>query len=348
MIQKILLSSFFILSSFSIFAQDVPQEQRTLITKVTASWCPPCGGWAWTMFEDMIADNEEKAVLLAAHYSGNLITPAAENMAQNFGAVYQPIFFLGNENQNVSSSTAAAKRTTIKEMVDANFLETPIANAGMNATLDGNNLSVQTKAKFFQAAEGEYYLGVYVVENELVGYQASRGNDAVHEKVIRASMTSDVFGNLLMNGTIAADTEFDQTFEMTLDDTWNTEHLEIVSILWKKEGDKFEFVNTNLTSEFGATTSNVNVLLQNVEMAIQPNVVSTQSVISIDLEKDLRAATLSIFDLNGKKVAEVFSGNLTASNTTFTINKNSVPSAGMYFLVLEAEQKVLTQKVIFE
>ena len=67
---------FFALSFSNIHAQDVPEVQRTLLTKVTATWCPSCGSWGWSFFEDIIEDNTGKATFMGAHHSGNLVSSA--------------------------------------------------------------------------------------------------------------------------------------------------------------------------------------------------------------------------------------------------------------------------------
>ena len=49
-----------LVSSLTIgFSQDVPEVQQSLITKITATWCPSCGGWGWTFFENILADNDD-------------------------------------------------------------------------------------------------------------------------------------------------------------------------------------------------------------------------------------------------------------------------------------------------
>lgn len=73
-------------------AQQVEEVQRTLITKRTASWCINCGTWGWTLFDGLVADNEDKSVLIAAHYDGDLENAAAEEITDNFGGFYQPRF----------------------------------------------------------------------------------------------------------------------------------------------------------------------------------------------------------------------------------------------------------------
>ena len=106
----------FILLIFSVFsivlqAQEitVPQTQRPLITKRTASWCPNCGGWGWTFFRNVMDDNNGKAVFFANHYDGIHTSPTTLALATNFGGVSQPLFFLNNTNQSVSSGSTATQ-----------------------------------------------------------------------------------------------------------------------------------------------------------------------------------------------------------------------------------------------
>lgn len=345
--KKIFLQlAFILLFSNSFFAQDVPEVQRPLVTKIAATWCPPCGGWGWTFFENLVIDNEEKATLIVAHHSGDLVTPAGDAFSTNFNSPYQPYFYVYNDDVGTSSSNAAAKRIEVKDMVDVEAAKSPVANAGMILFLTGNQLVIDTKTKFFQAASGEYYIGVYAVEDEVINDQAGQGDNAVHEKVLRGSLTGTTFGALLMNGDIAVGGEFTNQFSTELDATWDLDHLEIVTIIWKKEGDTYVAINTNLSSDF-VSVGNVNVLLENASMEILPNVTSSQAIIKIDLEKELQDATIELFDLDGKKITDIFQGKLSNGNTQFTIERNSVATQGMYFVVLKSEGKVMTKRVVF-
>ncbi|MFK7771322.1 MAG: Omp28-related outer membrane protein [Saprospiraceae bacterium] len=344
--KKIFLQLIFIfLFLNSFFAQDVPEVQRPLVTKIAATWCPPCGGWGWDFFENLVSDNEAKATMIVAHHDGQLVTAAGDAFSSNFNSPYQPYFYVYNDDVGASSSNATTKRTEVKDMVDVEAAKSPVANAGMNLFLTGGQLVIDTKTKFFQEASGEYYIGVYAVEDEVVNYQAGIGNNAVHEKVLRGSLTGETFGALLMDGDIAAGGEFTNSFTTGYDD-WNLDHLEIVTIIWKKEGDTYVAINTNLSTDF-ITVSNVNIVLQNASMEILPNVISSQATINIDLEKELQNATIELFDLDGKKVTDVFQGKLPTGNSTFTIERESVATQGMYFVVLKSEGKVMTKRIIF-
>ena len=346
--KKIFLQlAFIFLFSNSFFAQEVPEVQRPLITKIAATWCPPCGGWGWDFFEDLVIDNEAKATMIVAHHDGQLVTAAGDAFSSNFNSPYQPYFYVYNDDVGANSSNGATKRTEVKDMVDVEAAKSPVANAGMYLWLSGNNnLTIDTKTKFFQAASGEYYIGVYAVEDEVINFQQGQGDNAVHEKILRGSLTSEIFGEFLMSGDISVGSEFLNSFSFQLDDTWNLNHLEIVTIIWKKEGNTYVAINTNLSSDF-ITVGNVNILLQNASMEILPNVTSSQAIVNIDLEKELENATIELFDLDGKKITDIFQGKLKNGNSQFTIERNSVAVQGMYFVVLKSNQKVITKKVIF-
>jgi hypothetical protein len=341
------LSILIVLFSGSLIAQIVPEVQRPLVTKIAATWCPPCGGWGWTFFENLVIDNEDKATLIVAHHSGDLICPSGAEFSENFNTPYQPYFYVYNDDLGVSSSNATSKRTAVKDLIDAESVKMPIVNAGMNLLLAGDELVVETKTKFFQDASGEYYLGVYAVENEVINNQSGQGNNAVHEKVLRGRISDEIFGDFISSGDVSANSEFDQAFSIILDNGWDLSHLEIITIVWEKEGDKFVAINTNLSTDFIITVGNENVLLENASMEILPNVTSNQAVVNIDLTKELKNATIELFDLDGKKVADIFQGRLSRGNSKFEIERNLVPVQGMYLVVLKSDQKVVTKKIIF-
>ena len=348
--KKLLLFSLLFIFSLQMFAQ-VPQEQRSLITKVSATWCPPCGGWAWDMFEELIEDNQDDAILIVAHYSGDLFNPAADEIAANVNAAFQPSFFLNTEHQSITSSNASSKRTIIKDAVTASSLEMPVANMSIDVLFEPvtRQLQIATTTKFFQEATGEYYIASYFVENGVVNAQAGRGADAIHEKILRGAITDETFGELIADGTIAADSEFSHSnIDFDLNADWDIEHLEFVSVIWKKVNDQYEFVNANITTEWALTVSSDDVNEFVSSMNVQPTVASTMTTVSIDLDQEIQNATLELYDFSGKKVNEIFQGRIGIGNSTFTIEKSNGMTNGMYLVVLQTEEGVLTRKVIFE
>ena len=334
-----------------ISAQDVPEIQRPLITKVAATWCPPCGGWGWDFFADINADNQNKATLIKAHHSNSqLASPLSEDIADNFNAPYQPYFYFNTQDMEVSSGNADDKRTEFQNMVNQASQMSPVANTGMEPYLEANNIDlvVPTKTRFFQEATGEFYLGVYIVEDDVVNFQQGQGSNAVHKKILRGAVTSGSFGELLMNGTVAAGTEFLESYSISLDPSWEVQNLEVITIIWEKDGDQYVPVNTNWTNDIPALTAVKDIVLETVQLDVVPTVVNAYSTLFINADKTMNNAQINLIDLNGKKVSTVFNGTIIEGETTITLERSAIITKGLYYVVLQAEDKVLTKPIIIE
>ena len=339
----LLIAALFVLKAA---AQQVEAVQRTLITKRTATWCSNCGSWGWTLFEGLIEDNEDKAVLMAAHYSGVLENAAAEEITDNFGGFYQPRFFNNETDINASSSSIATKRSEVKAAVAAAFNTTPIANVGFAPTFSNNLLSVEAKVKFFQQASGEYYLGIYLLEDNVIEYQASIGNNANHKRVFRYSFTDETFGKLITNGSVNAGSEFNLTFGLQIGAVQGHDY-EVAGIIWKKENGKYVPVNTWSATTIGSASAIADVSGIN-RFEITPNITANQATININLHNNLPNASLEIINIHGKIVAKIESGPFAKGLQSFPIDKSIVGANGLYFVRLTDGRKVCTRRVVFQ
>ena len=334
--------------SFGLSAQEVPEVQKSLITKRTATWCSLCGTWGWSFFEGLIEDNADKAVFFAAHFSGELINPTAETIVSNFGGFSQPRFYLGSTDQNVSSGNASTRRTEIQAKVDESFETAPVVNSGINAFEDGETISIDVKTQFFQAAEGEYLVAPYIVEDGVINFQQNQGQAAIHKYILRTSFTENAFGEVVATGNIEAGTTVDQSFSIAIDPAWAFENIEIAVVIWKNNGGDYEFVNVNSTNTFSMPVAVNDIELQDATMLIAPNVATDQAQINITADRTFDEANLILTDLSGRQVAVLSQGTLAAGDHTFELNKAQVNQNGVYFISLVAEGKTLTQKVIFQ
>ena len=328
-------------------AQQVEQKQRTLLIKTAATWCPPCGTWGWDLFEGMIEDNEDKALLIAAHHSGLLENDINNDLFSNFGAVYQPMFFVNETNINASASNASTKRAeTAAAVTDVFENSAPVANVGFTPTFANNKLTVNAKVKFFQAAEGEFYLSMYLMEDGVIEFQQSIGNDAVHKKIVRFGFTGNTFGNLITNGSVDADQEFDMPFELLISEVEGYDY-EVAGIIWKKENDKYIPVNMWSTKNIETTTS-VNEVAGIVDFSLVPNITSDQAVVNINLAHNLKNASLDLIDLNGKVITQLNKDVFVEGRQTFLLDKSLVQNNGLYFVRLTDGKNVSTRKIIFQ
>ncbi len=347
---KKLFTPFFALCLFftlSLQAQEVAQVQKSVITKRTATWCPYCGTWGWELFEGLIEDNSEKAVLIAAHFGGSQLetTTSAEYLA-NLGGAGQPRFFLNNELQSASSSTIPDTRAAIKQQVDANYLLQPLANAGSYSSFDGTTLNIQTRTVFFQQAEGEYYLGVYLIEDGVLNSQAGQSGEVMHHYVMRDAATDNTFGVLLDSGTIPANTEYTHNFSADVSG-YVPENLDVVTIIWRKEGDTYYYVNAWSEDAGNEAPSAVTELPKAIQVRLQTPESGQRYRLQVQSQRPLDEVQISLSDSNGRLLRLLHKGPLPAGESSFEVAQENLPK-GIYFLNLHTAQgENRTLKIVF-
>lgn len=333
-------------------AQEITVEpvQLTLLTKKTATWCPPCGGWAWDTFENLLASNDEKAIVVAAHFSTSndpLYNETAEQMIDAFEFFPgRPAFYT---NMALISGSGEAVETTAADFVNTAYAQTPVAQTGIAATVDFTTdlLTIDTKTEFFQKGNGEYYLAAYLVDKEVIATQAGQGNDAVHKNVLRDELTGSTFGNVLVEGSVAVGTTFEQTFSMDVAADVDLDNMSFMTVIWKKNGDSYEFVNAYKTDEVTeAMPSSTESVFSAGSFQITPNVASHQTTIELVLDKDLNNVNLSLFDLKGQRIETIFSGNQVAGIHRFELDQPA-SAAGIYWVTLRVDGQSFSKKVVF-
>lgn len=347
---KTLLSFLFLVLSLSLGAQqiEVPQIQLSLVTKRTATWCPYCGTWGWTLYENLLSDNSAKAVLMAAHYSGELVNPTSANITSNFGGFGQPLFYLNNENQNVSSGNIDDKRNSIKDKINDAFSTPPTAQTGIILVDNDDQLDVYTKTRFFQNSDGAFYLGVYLIEKSVTNYQSGQGQDAHHKNVLRQALTDSAFGELIVEGFVSAGSDYTFQVSLPLDETYDLENTTIATVIWEKDGSTYKVVNCyfsdNYLDELVATDEEV---LKITDFKVSPNPAIEQAEITLKLDESFDQAELSLIDAQGRTVKTLMAGNIQAGVNRFNIDKAQIPGGGLYFVQFKANQKVVSRKLIF-
>ena len=345
--KKIVLILLAVCFSFFAQAQEVPQTQSSLIIKKTASWCAPCGGWGWELFEHLVEDNNEQAILWANHYSGDLVNETTIGIVSNLVGDGQPRFYL--DNTEISGS-ATAMRSQFSNMVTANAAKTPLANAiATNISTENNQINLTAKSTFFAEADGDFYLNVYIVEDGVINDQAGQGANAVHEKVLRDEMAGHAFGLVLSQGAIAANTSFSTDFSIPIANSWNADNIELSTVIWKKVGNKYEFVNGTETRSLVAALHTPQ--LTGVDMTISPNpATSTNLTISLEFSKPFSGA-LGLYDLDGRLLQSLAGKkelNTISGVHQFGVSLNQTLQPGIYLIRLSDGDGVLTQKVVVQ
>lgn len=353
LVLSVLLLSFL---SFSVIAQiEVPMTQSTLITKIAADWCPPCGGWGWDLFEGILEDNNDKAIVLAAHYSGGLQTDAAKAFATNFGATSQPRFFVNETDVNATSSNSATIRQEIQTTVDANSLLAPVAQTGILATYSENesDFTIQVNSQFFQEAEGDYYQAIYFVKKLVVAPQANQGDEAQHHNLLDEELSSagvNPFGNEMISGSVPADFNFETTLTFSVNDgSFDYENKEVVVIIWKKVDGQYQFVNGNKADFEMNTTIDTKFITQlDQSLSIYPNVIADEFKVNFTTKQSVNQTQITLFNSQGQLIKVLFEGNLTNGQQSLELQRPNNTPAGIYFLRFNTDGGQITRRVVFE
>ena len=336
---------------FSVTAQEVEvsETQLSMITKRTATWCPLCGGWGWTFFEGLVEDNSERALLIAAHYSGDLINQASLDITNNLGGFSQPRYYFNNDDQGANSSNFGTKREEIKTQVNDAYASSPVAQSGIILVDDETELSVYTKTKFFQPASGEYYLSVFLIEKYVNETQAGQNGLVDHPQILRRSLLSTTFGDQIGEGDIAAGTEVELNTTLAIDGTYDLENIQIATVIWEKVDDKYNFVNTFFTSEILEEVVSTNeTQIEGAELKIAPNPVVNQSFVDLNLDRGFEQSELLIFDVLGRKTTSVFNGQLPAGLHRFPVSKESLGSSGLYFVQFRSGNQLISRRLLIQ
>ena len=349
---KKFLFSLLIISTFlELNAQEIsiPETQRYMITKRTATWCPFCGEWGWTLFKGILEDNSEDALVLAAHFSGNLMSQASEDITENFGGGFQPIFYLDNESVGANGGNIEVVRQEIKSQIENSHSIAPVLQSGIHAFYTESHLVVNTRSRFFQDASGEFYMTILAVEKNKVAFQSSVGDNAEHRNVIIRSFTESTFGDMIANGDMIAGTEFDYTGAIGLEELPSLDNLLIATIIWRKESDKFVYINSNVTETFTpeVTSSIENKLEESSYFNVYPSLVTNgQVAMEIKVPQSNSKTQIDITDLNGKLVTTVFQGSLDKGDYIFSFQPNSRLQSGIYTVRVLINQHISVRRFI--
>lgn len=232
----------------------VEKKNMGLVFKFTGTNCYYCGDWGWTMFKDLTTQFHKKDAVCIAAYSQNtfaklLISPIATDFDRRVPVSKGYPTFTGNFVDAWSGgNTFAGMNNVISTNINNHKNADVIVNTGFKTSVEGDEMTVETNTKFFKSAEGDYYLGVYVLENGIVAAQSGPkgGPNAVHDNVLRGGNSS--WGELIATGTIDAEKSFNKTIKIALNSSWKKENLTVFTIIWKKNGTKYDFVNAYIKS----------------------------------------------------------------------------------------------------
>ncbi len=339
--KTIFTSVFLFVLSFGAISQ-VSTDQYSVITKVSADWCTLCGGWAWNAFEDMRDQLADKnAIYVMAHHTGGLSNEVSTAWADNLNHQGQPRFFMNNDLQSINSNNVPTVTTSIGEQID--LLASLGAFAGVqgqgSVTSGSNKLYANVDVEFFSELQGEYFLGVYTVQNNVIANQASQGV-VQQPKLLTGAFTDDWFGVPLTNTTDVQSFEFEidqpQDFSSADGDT------EILSVIWNKlPSGAYVFFNASVNGTINSTSNTIE--LGNALNQMKAGFNGNQLKVKIDAAQKIDDARLIVRNIVGQNVSSKLL-ELNKGDNSVNMDNLEIPG-GLYILTLEAGDQKISQKV---
>lgn len=324
-------------------AQQVSNKNWTLVHERTATWCPFCGTWGWSMKDEIFKNYGDKnLIFMAVHHSGDLLNQTSNEFGNNFAGSGQPIFYMDGDNLNVNSGNISGRIGDIKTAMDFKATQSVFAGVGVDATFNSNTKTLTAKAKveFFETVEGgDYYLGLYLVE-DVFNIQASINGTPLHRNVLRQSLLPATFGKAIKSGAVTKGSVFN--VDASLENVNATrDRMKVVAIIWNKVGSKFIFFNANMvnvgipaSTEFEVDTNNDLIIMQNESQSV---IVDMKNIV---LDQD---AVLNISDISGRLITSQYVSK-NNSNQILTLTGEFKP--GMHIVTLVSDHKRISKKIV--
>ena len=338
----------FLFLSFAISAQEINKKQWSLINKKSADWCSLCGGWGWNFHKQLYDRFEGRDVLnWSTHYSGGLMNQASVDITANFGGVSQPIFYVEGTDLIATPNNVAQRLNEAEGIIDFTLSQSPFAGIGIDAVLSSqtNRLDVKAKVEFLMDVEGgDYFLGLYLVEDSVVAYQQNQGQMAVHRYLLRRSLMNDTWGKPLKKGAISKGTVFDVDADIE-NLTTPRNKLYVAAIIWNKNSNnKYLFFNGyQVPVGIPAASEDINASISGFKVfQTEGDRISVQ----LELENTLKDAILNVTDISGKTVSSRSVGTLPTGKHELFIQGNFSP--GLHVVSINENNIVKSKKIVIQ
>jgi hypothetical protein len=349
------LSILLILIGFAVasYAQVVPFRKQGFYTKKTATWCGPCGSWGWDLDKEIAERTTGRpffAMKLHTSTSSLLYTQGSTDfdafMAPNSGV---PNFYANQRNVTAYSSQGgiftSTTRTNVNRAMDSTGLVfADIASVFTTSVLPATReITVYSKTAIFDDIDGDYYLGLYAIEDNIVEFQNQQGNDAVHKNVFREAITPNVEGVLISSGPNSRG-EWNDTTTWTVPAAYDIANIKILAILWKQDSSGFVFENSWSDNSYITTVTSVDDEIDQLAGAsayMKDDILRYRLLLN---EFTAEQVEVDLLNINGQTVKNIFSGVANAGIDT-DLNTSDL-AKGVYLVRTRMGEQVKTLKVI--
>lgn len=327
---------------------NVPEVQKSLYGIVAATWCGNCGQTGIPTTAAIVDQVGDKGVFFELHKTSAsaLHSPTAENIANEIGTAGQPFWTLnGTAIGGYNSTLQASIINTINTTYNATEAD---VNAGFEWFIKDDTMYVETLTEFFNPANGEYNVAVYLSEDSVYEYQANYdpaipSGNIYHSHILRTSLSQDAFGLQATTGTINTGETFTNYHKVKVDPNWDLDHVHLSTVVWKVDNGSYTFINANDSGEENLTASIDDKELNEIELTVFPNPAS--DVLMVSTKGIKNNYLIELYDLNGRLIYVTDEkGN---GDTSISINVSEFKT-GKYILSVISDGIRSSQSVVLK
>ncbi len=230
----------------------IPQTKReALAIYFMSNDCSGCGSWGTKLFHDILHENKGKVNPMQVHikYTDPWIIPGfADSMVARYSPNYTPFNMIENlpltGRFQVNADPEAAKAAAAKEIANL-VADNPEVSPALNYRILGDKIEIHYGARFESQLEGEYRMGLYVVEDDLEWNQyGSSVRPYYHDNTIRAA-AGGAYGPQLLNGSAPEGHVVLGKISTEKIGWWKEDDLYLLGVVWKRdEQGRMQIVNS--------------------------------------------------------------------------------------------------------
>lgn len=239
------------------------QAQVPFMLKETGELCGPCGSWGWTAWEGVINNLKGKALLFSqystffvsnSHFKNQELDPAnsvMETFRANFPlSTAKPSWYMNGDFYQYNDYSGAQADALVS-------IATPPADVNVSAAYrikwEGDKITVDAQAKLYKNLNGNYYMGVYLIEDKAKGTQQGHALgssvEVEHHVVMRGSVEGGVWGKEIISSSADAGATINMSYSVTVPSFYKKENISVGVIIWKKNGTKYFYENAATNQE---------------------------------------------------------------------------------------------------
>lgn len=239
------------------------KKQRSMFVKFTGTWCWACGDYGASVLNGMHDFYKDNAVIFEAHKDDEM-SNAISHAWRDYWPHRSTPSFVANSSLIEGSVSATAKAT-----IDAANSQQPTVTFLGEFTADGAKFKGHVFAQAEQELTGTYRMGIYPIGQDLIAkQQAGKGDeypdwdyvdidndgkgvypDYIHHAILFGEVNNEPFGQVIFDGSAAANEVKLVEFSVDYAAAWSqADHMDLAVIVWKENGNKFEFVNATHVS----------------------------------------------------------------------------------------------------